>query len=141
MIGHYKDGGFRDVGLPAKFKSIKFIWIEKMPGKSKFHSWIAVADKTLKLFGGIDAFYTNLQLSLESQSVLKIIPEFYKDLVGIWQLMSHGECHNIELMVSQNLWNNKLITRNNHLIVYVDLLSRGIKTVLDLYNPVGLLES
>ena len=55
-----------------------------MLDKSNSHPWIAVADKTLKPLGGIDTFYTNLQLSLEFQSVLKIIPEFYKDLIGIW---------------------------------------------------------
>ena len=27
LIGHNEDGGLRDVDLPAKFKSIKFIWI------------------------------------------------------------------------------------------------------------------
>ena len=113
----------------------------KMLNKSNFHPWIAVADKILKPLGRMDTFYTNLQLSLEFQSVLKIIPEFYKDLIGIWPLMSHGECHNIELILLQNLWNNKFITRNNHSIVYADLLSKGIKTVSDLYNPVGLLES
>ena len=78
-----------------------------MLDKSNFHPWIAVADKILKPLGGINTFYTNLQLSLEFQSVTKIIPEFYKDLIGIWQLMSHGECHNIEFILSQNLWNNK----------------------------------
>ena len=111
-----------------------------MLDKSNFHPWIAVADKILKPLGGIDTFYTNLQLSLEFQSVMKIISEFYKDLIGIWQLMSHGECHNIEFIVSQNVWNNKFITRNSHSIVYADLLSKGIKTVLDVYNSVGLLE-
>ena len=25
LIGHHEDGGFRDVDIPAKFKSIKFI--------------------------------------------------------------------------------------------------------------------
>ena len=62
-------------------------------------------------------------------------------MIGIWQLMSHGGCHNIEFILSQNLWNNKFITRNSHSVVYADLLSEGIKTVSDLYNPVGLLES
>ena len=65
LIGHYEDGGFRDVELPAKFRSIK-----KMSDKSNFHPWIAVADKILKPLGGIDTFYTSLQLSLEFQSVL-----------------------------------------------------------------------
>ena len=55
-----------------------------MLDKSNFHPWIAVADKILKPLGGINTFYTNLQLSLEFQSVTKIIPEFYKDLIGIW---------------------------------------------------------
>ena len=112
-----------------------------MSDKSNFHPWIPVADKILKPLEGIDTFYTNMQLLIEFQSVFKIIPEFYKDLIGIWQLMSKGECHNIEFMLSQNLWNNKFITRNSHSIVYADLLSEGIKTVLDLYNPVGLIES
>ena len=75
----------------------------------------------------MDTLYKNLQLSLEIQSALNIIPEFYKDLVSIWQLLSHGEFHNIELTLSQNLWNNKCITRNSHSIVYVDLLSKGIQ--------------
>ena len=61
LIGLRKDGGFRDVDLPAKFKSIKFIWIEKMLDESNFHPWIAVADKILKSLGRIDTFYTNLQ--------------------------------------------------------------------------------
>ena len=55
--------------------------------------------------------------------------------------MSHGECHNIKFILSQNLWNNKFIMHSSHSIVYADLLSKGIKTVSDLYNPVGLLES
>ena len=57
-----------------------------MLDKSNFQPWIAVANKILKPLGGIDTFHTNLQLSHKSQSVLKIIPEFYKDLIGIWQL-------------------------------------------------------
>ena len=81
-----------------------------MSDKSNFYPWIAVADKISKPLGGKDTFYTNLQPSLEIQSVLKIISEFYKGLIGIWQLLSHSECHNIELILSQNLWNNECIT-------------------------------
>ena len=55
--------------------------------------------------------------------------------------MSHGKWHNIEFILSQNLWNDKFITHYSHSIIYADLLSKGIKTVSDLYNPVGLLES
>ena len=29
LIGHYEDGAFKDVDLPTKFKSIKFIWTKK----------------------------------------------------------------------------------------------------------------
>ena len=27
LIGHYEDCGFRNVDLPAKFRSAKFVWI------------------------------------------------------------------------------------------------------------------
>ena len=56
LIGHYEDGGFRDVDLPAKFKSIKFIWIKTMLDKSNFHPWIAVADKIVKPLGELILF-------------------------------------------------------------------------------------
>ena len=39
--------------------------LKKMLDKSNFNPWIAVADKILKPFGGIDTLCTNLQLSLE----------------------------------------------------------------------------
>ena len=55
--------------------------------------------------------------------------------------MSHDECNTIEFILSQNLGNNKFMTHNNHSIVYCRSVIKGIKTVLDLYNSVGLLES
>ena len=80
-----------------------------MLDRSNFHPWVAVTNKILRPLGGINTFYTNLQLSLEFQIVLKIITEFYKDLIGIWQPMSHDECHNIEFILSQNFWNKNLL--------------------------------
>ena len=103
LIGHYEDGCFRDVDLPAKFKSIKFLWIKKMLDKSNFHPWIAVADKILKPLGRIDNFHTNFQLSLEFQSVLKIISEFYKDLIGIWRMPLH-RVHTITKPLEQQIY-------------------------------------
>ena len=111
-----------------------------MLDKSNFHAWIAVADKILKPLGAINTFLYKLAtftwISKRFENNYRILQR-----IGIWRLLSHGECHNIEFILSHNLWNNKFITHNSLSIVYADLLSQGIKTVLDLCNPVGLLES
>ena len=74
-----------------------------MLDKSNFHPWIAVANKILKPFGGIDTFYTNLQLSLEIKSVLKIIPEFYRNLIGMLQFPKY-RAHTITKPLEQQMY-------------------------------------
>ena len=111
-----------------------------MLDKSNFHPRIAVADKVVKPLVGIYTFIQTCNFHLKSKC-LENNSRILKDLIGTWQLMSHGERHNIELILSQNLWNNTFIMRNDHSIVYTDLLSKGKKRVLDLDNSVGLLES
>ena len=80
-----------------------------MLDKSNFHPWIAVADKILKPLVGIDTFYTNLQLSLECQSVLEIIPEFYKRFDShmatyvTWRMPQH-RVHTITKPLEQQMY-------------------------------------
>ena len=36
LIGNYEEGGFKDVDLPSKFKSLKIIWIRKFLDENNF---------------------------------------------------------------------------------------------------------
>ena len=60
--GNYEEGGFKDVDLPSKFKSLKIIWIRKFLDENNFHPWIAVAQEILKDLGGQKIFCTNLSM-------------------------------------------------------------------------------
>ena len=51
LIGNYEEGGFKDVDLPSKFKSLKIIWIRKFLDENNFHPWIAVAQEILQDLG------------------------------------------------------------------------------------------
>ena len=58
--------------------------LKKMLDKSNFSPLIAVADKILKPFGGMDTFCTNLQLSLEIKS--RILQRFD------WHMATYVTC-------------------------------------------------
>ena len=51
-IGKYEEGRFKDGDLQSKFTLCKETWIRKMVNNTNFHPRLAVANITLKDFGG-----------------------------------------------------------------------------------------
>ena len=139
LIGNYDQGGLKDVDLPSKFASLKYIWIRKMFDATSYHPWIAVADKILKNLGGISLFHTNIQLASKIRRKIDSIPIFYKELLNTWKTLSHGSSTELEFILSQSVWNNKSITCKNDTLWNEELNSKGVKTVYDLLNTEGKL--
>ena len=52
LIGSYEKGGFKDIDLNSKFKSVKGIWIQKLQDETNFHPWQEVAKIMLCDLGG-----------------------------------------------------------------------------------------
>ena len=57
LIGNYRDGGLKDVGLVSKFTSLNFIWIKKMLDTKNFHPWIAAGGNILRDIGDVNACF------------------------------------------------------------------------------------
>ena len=95
LIGNYEEGGFKDVDLPSKFKSLKIIWIRKFSDENNFHPWIAVAQEILQDLGGQKIFCTDLFMEETMKRSVQKLPLFKKSftlfsfycrtLLNIWK--------------------------------------------------------
>ena len=79
LIENYEEGGFKDVDLPSKFKSLKIIWIRKFLDENNFHPWVAVAEEILQDLGGQKIFCTNLSMEETKKRSFKKLPFFIKN--------------------------------------------------------------
>ena len=132
LIGNYEEGGFKDVDLPSKFKSLKIIWIRKFLDENNFHPWIAVAQEILQDLGGQKIFCTNLSMEETMKRSIQKLPLFYKELIKLWQDLSKGEVEELEFVLSQNLWNNALITSKSKPLYSKTLSDKGVNSLSDL---------
>ena len=78
LIGNYEEGGFKDVDLPSKFKSLKIIWIRKFLDENNFHPWIAVAEEIPQDLGKPKIFCTILSMEETKKRSFQKLPFFIK---------------------------------------------------------------
>ena len=60
------------------------------------------------------------------------LPLFYKELIKLWQDLSKGEVEELEFVLSQNLWNNALITSKSKPLYSKTLSDKGVNSISDL---------
>ena len=65
------------------------------------------------------------------RSVQKL-PLFYKELIKLWQDLSKGEVEELEFVLSQNLWNNAVITSKSKPLYSKTLSDKGVNSISDL---------
>ena len=75
LIGSYEKGGFKDIDLTSKFKSLKGIWIRKLLDETNFHPWQEVAKVILGDLGGEKIFRTNLFLEQSNKEICNKLPK------------------------------------------------------------------
>ena len=72
LIGSYEKGGFKDIDLTSKSKSLKGIWIRNLLDETNFHPWQEVSKVILSDYGGGggggEIFHTNLSLEQSNKS-------------------------------------------------------------------------
>ena len=132
LISSYEKGGFKDIDLTSKFKSLKSIWIRKLLDETNFHPWHEVAKVILSDLGGEKIFQTNLSLEQSNKAICNKLPKFYKELLNLWQSLSTGEINELEFVLTQNLWNNAFVLSGNNSLFNRSLVSKGINYISDL---------
>ena len=87
--------------------------------------------------GGLDVFHTNLALPENLYSNSFQLPLFYKELITLWQKFSDVLCDDAKLILSQYLWYNKYVVKENKPFILPVFLGRGIKYLCNLIGPDG----
>ena len=65
------------------------------------------------------------------------LPLFYKELITLWQKFSDAPCDDAKLILSQYLWYNKYVLKENKSFILPVFLGRGIKYLCSLIGPDG----
>ena len=137
LIGDYTHGGLRDIDIRSKLLSLKFSWFKRMMDENNPHPWKVLANEILKEIGCLDVFHTNLALPESLYSNSYQLPLFYKELITLWQKFSDVPCDDAELILSQYLWYNKYVLKENKPFILPVFLGRGIKCFCNLIGPDG----
>ena len=101
------------------------------------HPWKVLANEILKEIGGLYTIQTNLALPGILYSNSYQLPLFYKELITLWQKFSDVPCDDAKLILSQYLWYNKYVLKENKPFILPVFLDRGIKYLCNLIRPDG----
>ena len=137
LIGNYSDGGLKDIDLTSKLESLKFSWIKRLRDTTDFHPWKVLANLILKSVGGSSIFHSNLSLSKLTKQRIEQLPLFYVDAINLFIHFAKVEDLSSNDIMSQHLWDNAFILRQNSPIYDPYLSSRGIKTLKDVIDSEG----
>ena len=96
-----------------------------------------LANEILEEIGGLDVFHTNLALPKSLYSDSYQLPLFCKELITLWQKFSAVPCDDAKLILSQFLWHNKYVLKENKLFILSVFLGNGIKYLCNLIGPDG----
>ena len=110
-----------------------------MRDTTDFHPWKALANLILKPVGGSSIFHSNLSLSKLTKERIEQLPLFYVDAINLFIQFAKVEDLNSNDIMSQHLWDNACILRQNSPIYDPYLSSKGAKTLKDVIDGKGLL--
>ena len=80
LIGSYADGGYKEVDIESKFKSLKIIWIKRLSDEN-FHPWEIIPNKLFSFTGTSSVFcqnFTPLDIALSGFLV-------FQDFIRFWE--------------------------------------------------------
>ena len=93
-----------------------------------------LANLILKPAGGSSIFHSNLSLSKLTKQRIEQLPLFYVDAINLFIQFDKVEDLSSDDIMSQHLWNNACILRQNSRICDPYLSSKGIKTLKDVID-------
>ena len=114
LIADYSEVGYKDINITSKISSMTFSWGTRLLDNN-FHPWKIIPTKIFTVFGCLKIiFHPNLQLSKCCPKNIDNIPEFYKELVYLWQDISCKKTENALDIANEVLWNNQHVTRDGN---------------------------
>ena len=129
-------GGLKVPNIESMISTQRIICIKRYlsPDPS---SWKLFLDFYLKKVGGKFLLYCNFNYT----KLPIILPEFYKECVVAWTLLSEDNPSSSSEIANQVIWNNQFICIGSKSIYNSRLIDLGIVRIGDLYDTRGELKS
>ena len=93
-----------------------------------------MASYLLTSVGGDTIFHQNLFLSDTFKQKVNKLPQFYNELVPLWEKFSKWENLSDDQILGQSLWNNKFIGAKSKSLYIESLSKMAITIIFDLFN-------
>ena len=136
LIGCYAEGGYKDVDIESKFKSLKIIWIKRLLD-DHFHPWKIIPNKLFAFTGMFSVFCQNFKPSRYCAKRFSCFPKFYQELILFSENVCIEQPKDFQDIINQSIWNNKFILREGDSIFYPSLHGKGLLFIRDLLDETG----
>ena len=127
-------GGLSVPNIELFSKTIKLVWIKKLMDINDTSPWKMLILNKLNKYGGNYVWYCSVHKLQELTSALN---PFWRSVFESWSIINKKEIITPQDMLSQPLWYNKEINRNDKYIPRKALMEAGINFVNDLTNHNG----
>ena len=139
LIGDFASGGYKDIDIDSKIKSLHLMWVKRLCDKN-FHPWKIIPLGLLASFGGTSIFHPNL-----STSTLAISPqmlEFYVHLINLWEnYVTANPTEKIQNILAESIWNKSHLQINHKSFYDPKFADAGINLLIDLFDENGIFQT
>ena len=136
LIVSCAEGGYKDVDIESKLKSLKIIWIKRLLDDN-FHPWKIIPNKLFSFTGTSSVFCQNFKQSRYCAEQFSSFPKFYQELILFWENVCTEQPKDFQDIINQFIWNNKFILRDGDSIFYPSLHWKGLLYIRDLLDETG----
>ena len=100
---------------------------------NNFHMWKAIP----YTLDNQKLFYNNFQPSQTCTKEINLYPEFYQELISLWEKVCIKEPVDIAEILSQPIWNNHFLQKQDSTLFYSELYRRGVLSIRDIVDKQG----
>ena len=136
LIGSYAEGGYKDVDIGSKFKSLKIIWFKRLLDDN-FHPWKIIPNKLFSFTGMSSVFCQNFKPSRYCAKRFSCFPKFYQELLLFWENVCIEQPKDFQDIINRSIWNNKFILKEGDSIFYPSLHMKGLLFIRDQLDETG----
>ena len=132
LIADYVDGGYKDVDIATKLESLKII-LDILNGLDECLITTFMCGRqyhTLLISKNYSTKILNLLKPVKVKSIS--IPNFIKSLFSLWEKVFIKEPVDIADILSQPIWNNHFLQKQESTLFYPELYRRGVSCIRDI---------
>ena len=138
VIGKIDQGGLNMTHLESFCNSLKIAWVRKLLDNSNSSAWKVLFLSVTEKLGNNHVWYGN---SFGKCIIMNKVNPFWRDVLRVWENIPRENSTTAQEIMSESLWYNRKITKQNMPIFYPHWFVKNVKYISDLVDDRGVLLS